>query len=267
MFIERVDYPFKSIIEEIPQAIDDSIATQLANKYQRALVSFFTQKENNKREFVLVGTGFLILLPNAPGISIMTASHVITDLMDAEFRAICIDGENYPFEKIEVLHNREQDYALLQLPKQLLESNKSLPYFDLNYRKELTPLRSFMVTGYPGTRNVFHVDHSSKGLNRLNLIFHSFGFNTETEDIYFNYNDKKGKKGTQFTAEPMSENNNIPKLEGMSGCVISQIMIDSSNDSISLRPVGILKEQFKKNHLLVGCTFVPFADEIKRLIK
>ncbi len=53
MFIQHVDYPFKSII-------DDSHATLLANKYQHALVSFLTQKENSKCEFILVSTGFLI---------------------------------------------------------------------------------------------------------------------------------------------------------------------------------------------------------------
>lgn len=67
-------------------------------------------------------------------------------------------------------------------------------FSDLNYREELTPLRSFMITGYPNSRNEFHVERESTGLNRLNLIFHSFGFDTETEDIYFDFNDKKGKK-------------------------------------------------------------------------
>jgi len=266
MFIEDFKYPFRSIIEEIPGTIDDSHATQLSNKYQRALVSFFTWKKNSKRELILCGSGFLLLMPGAPNIVIITASHVVTDLINADFRAISIDGENYPFEKVNVLHNSEQDYALVELPKAIFDKEKTLPYFDLNYRTQLTPLRSFMITGYPGSRNTFHIDRDSKGLNRLNLIFHSFGFDTETEDIFFKYNDKKGKKGTQFTPEPLSDNNNLPNLEGMSGGVISQIMIDLSKDSLSLRPVGIFKEHLKKKHFLVGNTFIPFADELKKYL-
>lgn len=266
MFIENVNYPFKSIIEEIPGTLDDSHATQLANKYSRALVSFFTLNKNSKREFILVGTGFLIQLANAPGVVIMTASHVVTDLMNADFRAISIDGDKYPFGKMDVLHNSEQDYAIISLPEEIFKSEKTYPYFNLNYRNELTPLRSFMITGYPGSRNIFHVDRESKGLSRLNIIFHSFGFDTESEDIYFHYNDKKGKKGTQFTPESMSDNNNIPKMDGMSGAIISQIMINLSNDSLSLRPVGVFKEHLKKKNLLVGCTFIPFAEELKKIL-
>lgn len=266
MFIENVNYPFKSIIQEIPSTIDDSHATQLANKYERALISFFALKENSTREFSLIGSGFLILLPNASGVAIMTASHVITELMKVDFRGMIIDGEKYLLEKVNVLHNTEQDYALLELPAALFGSGKPLPYFNLTYRPELTPLSSFMITGYPRTKNQFHVDREPKGLHRLNLIFHTFGFDLESEDIYFHYNDKKGKKGTQFTPEKLSIDNNIPLLEGMSGGIISQIMINIENDSLSLRPVGIFKEYQRKRKLLAGNTFIQFADELKKTL-
>ena len=266
MHITEVNYPFKSLIDEIPNAIELGITSALALKNDRALVAFYTLKKHSQKEFILVGTGFIAFMPDL-GFCIVTASHVITQFEKEEFRAIIVDGEKYKLEHVEALHHAGKDYAFIEIPKKMRESKKSLAYLNLTSRPELTPLRSFMILGYPSSKNTYHPDREWKGFQRFNLVFHEFKYNTENEDILFTYDSRPGKKGTKMTFEPGSEFESVPSLAGMSGCVVAQIMINLETDTLSMRPVGIFKEHLsKKDKYLVGCTFASFADEINKFL-
>lgn len=266
MHITEVNYPFKSLIEEIPNAIELGITSALAHKNDRAMVAFYTLKKHSQKEFQLVGSGFIAVIPDY-GFCIITASHVITQIAKEDFRVIIVDGEKYKLEHVEALHHAGKDYAVIEIPVQMRESTKSFAYLNLTPRPELTPLKSFMILGYPSSKNTYHPDREWKGFQRLNLVFHEFKYNTENEDIFFPYDSRPGKKGTKMTIEPGSKFESVPSLAGMSGCVVAQIMINLETDSLSIRPIGIFKEHLsKKDKYLVGCTFTFFADEINNLL-
>lgn len=57
-------------------------------------------------------------------------------------------------------------------------------------------------------------------------------------------------------------------LRGMSGCPVTQILINENSGVITLRAIGIFKEQKnKREKKLVACTFTKFADELNSIIQ
>lgn len=266
MTIHKINYPFKTLIQEIPETIQKNLATKIAKKNIRSAVAFFTPKENSTQELLMRGSGFLMDFEDL-GICIVTASHVITQIMHDDFRMIIVNGGQYLLRNVNVFHQEDQDYAVIEPPEGLREDQRKFSYFTSVYRPELTPLKSFMIIGFPAKGNSIHKGKKWEGLENFNLVFHNFAYDTETEDIYFEFDLRPGKKGSPRTFEPDSKSSSLPSLAGMSGSAIVQIMFNYATDTISLRPIGIFKEvKQAKDKYLIGCTFKHFGDEINNLI-
>jgi hypothetical protein len=264
MIVTSENYPHPSILDEFPFGIQDDVVSKLTEKWRPAMVSFHVNKPHSDKDLLMVGSGFLLDMFGTPFIA--TASHVLMQVREANLRIIIVGGQKYRFEKVEAYHNEEQDYAMINPPEEMLKSNRPFSFFKLAPRPELSATSSFIIMGYPSSRNKFHKDKEWKGLSCFSVAFHSFKYDTDNEDLIFHYHSKNAKKGLGITFEPSSSFNSVPELEGMSGGCIVQIMINSETDELTLKPVGIFKEHKKKLNYLVGCTFIPFADELNQTL-
>ncbi|SQC93856.1 Uncharacterised protein [Cedecea neteri] len=118
---------------------------------------------------------------------IVTASHVITEMRKSVSPFISIDGVKFPFGKLEIFFNDEQDYAVIPLPRKIA--------MDIPYSKVFTSVHddceiktsSFVIIGYPAKLNKLHLLRPEKGLTPFNLTFHHFYYERKTEDIFFHF--------------------------------------------------------------------------------
>lgn len=264
MLIPSFYYPYPSIIDLYPDGIEDNIASQLTDKWDRAFVSFHAPKPYSKKETLTVGSGFLMLINNVP--YIVTAGHVVEGMKDLDSRYFRVERQMYPFENIAVHYNSEQDYAFIELPEAMLNSGKGFVFFSDVSRTDISPTSSMIISGYPATKNKFHKDRPNKGLQRFNFVHHYFEYNSQNEEIHFPYDSRQGK-GTPVRTEPASTLTSVPYLEGMSGSPVLQIMQNIHTEALTLRVVGIFKEHRSKSEkCLVASTFVLFAEEINSIL-
>ena len=261
----KLIYPYPSIIHYSPTWIEESKSTELALKWISSLVSFFITRPHHKQEAFLIGSGFLCLLGGQMP-CIITASHVINEMQSSDFSFISIDGKKFKFENLEVFFNDEQDYAIIPIPEKIINVIQSSILFrneSNNTKYEKTS--SFLIMGYTSKGNNLHKKRAEKGLTPLNINFHNFLYEKETEDIYFHY-ITEGKE-SKICFESASAINTISSLAGMSGSVIAQLIVNKESGGVSLRAVGIFKEHRpKRGNFLVGSTFIDFADEINSLL-
>ncbi|MDC9623086.1 serine protease [Xenorhabdus sp. XENO-7] len=266
MLISSYDfYPYYSVTKHVTSWIEQNGTTQLFKKWQKSLVSFFVKKEHSMKSALLIGTGFLYMLDGKYP-CIVTAAHVVHELRKSSLPFFSINGEKYIFHKLNVEYNDEQDYAIIPFSEEMTAIQKSWLFLSSDERPLMNKTSSFVIMGYPSTRNELHVD-KNKGLSPHNITFHSFKYNEENEDIYFWYDSKVKNRNIIF--EEKSYFKSMSSLEGMSGSVIAQIMEHKITGDFTLRAVGIFKEFHSKqiDKYLVGCTFVPFADEINTYIR
>ncbi|MDM2848775.1 serine protease [Citrobacter sp. Cpo074] len=264
MLIPSFNYPYPSILELYPYGIDDNLASQLTEKWERAFVSFHAPKPNSRKETLTMGSGFLMLLGGNP--FIVTASHVIDDLKDLDSRYFRVEDKVYPFEKVSVFFNSEQDYAFIELPKEMLTSEKGFIFFTDSPRTDLIPTSSMIISGFPSSKNKIHKDRPGKVLQRFNFVHHHFEYNTLNEELHFPFDSRQGK-GTPVRTEPASTFSSVPLLEGMSGAPVLQIMQNIHTEALTLRVVGIFKEHRSKTEkCLVASTFIHFAEETNNIL-
>jgi hypothetical protein len=265
MLSPSIFYPFPSITDLFPDGIEKNIVTKLTSPWKRALVTFLVPKSNSTKELLTVGSGFLKLIEGHP--FIFTAGHVVREVMELDQRYFMVDGELYPFEKTDIHLNDIQDYAAIELPKKMLDSEKGYIFFSNRSRSELRPTSSMIIAGFPATKNKFHKDKENKGLNQLNFVFHHFEYNSLNEELHFPFDSRPGK-GTPITTEPESSFETLPSLAGMSGAPVLQVMDNTDTGALTLRAIGIFKEhRTKSEKCLVASTFIQFADEINKILK
>ncbi|MCS3402516.1 MULTISPECIES: serine protease [Pantoea] len=262
----KLIYPYPSIIHWSPMWVEENKSTELSSKWLSALVSFFITQPHRKQEAFLIGSGFLCLLRgNMP--CIVTASHVVKDMQKSDFSFISIDGKKFKFEHLEVYFNDKQDYAIIPIPEKIMKEIPQSMVFDNqcdNERYEKTS--SFIIIGYPSKANKLHKMRPEKGLYPLNINFHNFLYERESEDIYFHFVADGKERNVIF--EDASTNKTITSLAGMSGSVIAQMIINKKSGDIALKAVGIFKEHRpKRGDFLVGSTFIDFADEINSYLE
>lgn len=261
----RLVYPYLPVEFFAPDWIEESKTSELAKEWLSGMVSFFVKKDFNPQEAFLIGSGFLYLC-NGTMPCIVTASHVITDMRKSGFSFISINGVKFPFENLEIFFNDEQDYALIPLTEKMALHISTSKLFTSAIDGSEIKTSSFVIMGYPAKHNRLHIKRPEKGLHPLNLTFHHFFYEPETEDIFFHFiPDGKNKN---ITFEKISTINSIPSLAGMSGGVIAQILMQPTSGKFVLRAAGIFKEHRpKRGNYLVGASFIAFADEVNALIK
>ncbi|MDN4366804.1 trypsin-like peptidase domain-containing protein [Citrobacter portucalensis] len=265
MLIPSLFYPYPSVIDLFANAVEMNLISQLTEKWERSFVSFHAPKTNSKKELLAVGSGFLMMLGDTP--FIVTASHVIDEIKDLDVKFFTIEKQFYPLENTNIHFNEEQDYAFIELPRDLLLSERGFILFSDIARKELSPTSTMIISGFPASKNKYHKDKPFKGLQRLNFAFHHFEYNTSNEELHFPFDSRPGK-GTGIKTESISTFTSMPSLSGMSGAPVLQVMDNINTGALTLRVVGIFKEHRSKTEkCLVASTFSHFADETNNIFK
>ncbi|MBD2786544.1 trypsin-like peptidase domain-containing protein [Xenorhabdus sp. DI] len=269
MLVSSYDfYPYYPVTEHVTSWIEQNGTTQLFEKWQKSFVSFFAKDEFSMKSASLIGSGFLYLLDGKHP-CIVTAAHVVHELLKSALPFFSINGDNYIFHKLNVNYNDEQDYAIIHFSEEMLALQKSWLFFSSDERPLMNKTSSFVIMGYPASKNDLHIDRNHKGLFPCNITFHSFKYNKENEDVYFWLDEKAKNKNILFEERSNLKSLPLPSWRGMSGSVIAQIMEHKITGDFTLRAVGIFKEHKNKQRdkYLVGCTFVPFADEVNTYIR
>lgn len=269
-------YHFPSLFHLYPNADKDNIGTQIAETLCSTLVTFHVKKAFHANEIMLVGSGFLVDLGGV--VFVATASHVMDNFSEYEKNTkteglICVQGDYYRLNfDVEIFRDKQQDYAFFKVPQEI-QNRECFEYLTTKNRNSFIPTSTFMVLGYPANKNKSRREESWE-MNSLNIIFHSFDFDTQTEDIFFPFDTSR--KGLAKHRVESQSTFTFSSLEGMSGCPVIQLMVKEKNYPFIVfektyqfipKAVGIFKEHKKRpSKYLSACSFVPFADEVNSLI-
>ncbi len=262
MFKSHLQYPFDSILNKYPDALESSLVTQLVKKWERAIIAFYIPKVNSKKEFFAVGSGFLIKINGV--YAIVTASHVIDDLIKNECY-FSLNNNFFSLSKTIIRKSSSHDYAVIMPTKEIMSYDKNFISFSNELRQDLEPTTSMIISGFPSNKNNHNMNKPQKPAQLYSILLNSFEFNIDNEDIYFHFDSRKKMIRAEMF-EPLSSEKSLPSLEGMSGAPVMQIMINTSTGALTPRVVGVFKEHHRqKEKYLVAGAFINFSEEILAL--
>ncbi len=262
MFKSYLQYPFNNILHDYPDCHASSLITQLVEKWQQAIIAFYVPENNSNKNFISVGSGFL--LKNNGFHSIITANHVMDELINKECY-FSLNNIFFPLGKVIYKKSDSHDYAAIMPPKALMCSEGNYIAFSNELSKNHEPTMSMIVSGFPSNKNKYNPDKSERNAQLYSILFNSFEFDSNREDIYFNFDSRKKMIRTEMF-EPLSFGKSLPSLAGMSGGPVMQILKNKSTDALTLRVVGVFKEHHRqKGKYLVAGAFINFSEEIKAL--
>ncbi|MBA0218795.1 hypothetical protein H4F33_14000 [Pectobacterium brasiliense] len=262
MFKSYLQYPFNSILYDFPNSHESSLGTMLIDKWQRAIIAFYVPEINSNKNFISVGSGFLIKKNGF--YSIITANHVVDELIN-RMCFFSLNNSFFPLDKIIYIKSESHDYAAIMPPKALMHSEENFIAFSDELGQDYEPTMSMIVSGCPSNKNKYKLDKSGINTQIYNIFFNSFEFDSRKEDIYFNFDSRKKMIRTEMF-EPLSSGKSLPSLEGMSGGPVMQILKNKNTNALTLRVVGVFKEHHRqKGKYLVAGAFINFSEEIKAL--
>jgi hypothetical protein len=243
----------KSILDYFPTAAFEQIGNDLLKNWERCLVSFHAKKQYADNHVLTIGTGFVV---NIQGhLAIATASHVITEYNRGNGIGVMLGGKYASLDGAKVLHQATQDIAFIKMPE-ALAGMVTWPLV-MGKREDTIPTCSFMIFGFPETKNRIDIRKKEIQFSVVNVMAHSFEYEKTTGDLLFPYNPKHAY------VEPGSAVNAAVSLRGLSGGPVAQLLLAPDTHRIALRPVGVFKEwrqhAIKK---LVACSFTDFSDEL-----
>ncbi len=100
MLVSSYDfYPYYPVTEHVTSWIEQNGTTQLFEKWQKSFVSFFAKDEFSMKSASLIGSGFLYLLDGKHP-CIVTAAHVVHELLKSALPFFSINGDKYIFHKL-----------------------------------------------------------------------------------------------------------------------------------------------------------------------
>lgn len=262
MFKSYFQYPFDSILDKYPDALEYNLATHLVEKWERAIIAFYIPKANSKKEFIAIGSGFLVKTNGVH--AIITANHVMEDLIknDCYFS---LNNSLFPLRKTMFQKSNSRDYAVIMPTEEIISYDKNFISFTTDLHQDLEPTTSMIISGFPSNKNNHNINNPHKPAKIYSILFNSFEYNTDHEDIYF-YFDSRKKMIRPEMFEPLSSEKSLPSLAGMSGAPVMQIMINKNTSALTTRVIGVFKEHHrKKGKYLIASALSNFSEEITSL--
>jgi hypothetical protein len=242
----------KNLFHFYPDAAADSLGSILAKTWEKCLVSFHAKKQYRDNQILTIGSGFVVRVSDQ--FAIVTASRVITDNRGNGV-SVRIGEEYASLDGAKIMQNASQDIAFIKIPEAL--AGTSMWPLVMGKRDDAIPTSSFMIFGYPETKNRIDVRSNGTAFSAFNIMVHSFEYEKTSGDLLFPYNPKAAyiRAGSALNASV--------SLRGLSGAPVAQLLVVPDNGNIVLRPVGVFEELRQRAvKKLVACSFSDFSDEL-----
>jgi hypothetical protein len=242
----------KSVLDYFPDWPLLGMGNELVKAWSGCLLAFHEKKEFSMHEVLTIGTGFFADFHGLP--FVVTAAHVARQynrgfgvgVTNQRVGALLLDGKPMWVED-------RQDIAMV--PAEWVAQKGKISAFPTLIRKDQIPTSSFMIFGFPSTKNNIHIKRNSDR-TVFNILLNGFACDKNTGDLLFEYDPKNN------FFEPGSSLSGAPSLQGLSGSPIAQVLI-SEKGQISLRAVGVFKEYKKREgKRLVGGSFAFLSDDM-----
>ncbi|AXV82216.1 hypothetical protein CJO92_12120 [Ralstonia solanacearum] len=226
----------------MPTAMEENIVKTAADIHKDALVSFLVKRPNYDRRRSLVGSGFLATSTEPDYVHLYTAAHVIEDYQAAGYGWITIGTQMIELQDVGVREiGKTRDVALWRIPAKYLYLHgiDYIPTFPLYKSDALTnlfiPTCSFMICGYPGSKNK-SIDMREGG-DRERMLFglglHGYEYDVETKELCFHY---MGKGQPESWADRQL---GAPALGGMSGSPCARFVVHREEKRLGIVVAGV----------------------------
>jgi len=246
----------KNLFHFYPDAAVDSFGNILAKTWEKCLVSFHAKKQYHDNQILTIGSGFIVRASDQ--VAIVTASRVITDYNRGNGVSMRIGQEYASLDGAKIMQNASQDIAFIKIPEAL--AGTSIWPLVMGKRDDAILTSSFMIFGYPETKNRIDIRSKGTAFSALNIMVHSFEYEKTSGDLLFPYNPKAAYIGAG------SALNASVSLRGLSGAPVAQLLVVPDNGNIVLRPVGVFEEWRQRAvKKLVACSFSDFSDELDEM--
>lgn len=242
-----------SILDFDPDFALSSMGNEILKKWQRCLVSFHCAKPHHPNVVLTIGTGFVACMGNE--LTIATALHVVSDYIDSgQGLGAIVGGHHISLDGARFLGSAQEDCAFLEIPRSLPAN--SLAVLKSGRRPEMLVTSSFIVFGYPETRNRFDLRQLERTPHVHSIVSHSFSSDPSTGTLTFPYDPKN------IYIETTSAGSGPPHLKGMSGSPVAQLLVNPNTGTVGLRLVGIFIRWTKSGKSLVAHCFPDFGREL-----
>lgn len=243
----------QSILDVDPDFASLSLGNEILKKWHKCLVSFHSGKPHSPNTVLTVGSGCIASIGDR--LTIVTAFHVVSDFVESRqgFGAI-VNGHHIALDGTKFLGSEREDCAFMDIPASLPVN--TLPSIVSGRRPEMLATSSFIIFGYPETRNRFDSRKPGQGLHVHSVISHSFQSDPIAGTLIFPYDPK------YVYTEATSAAKSAPHLKGMSGSPVAQLLFNPVSGSLGLRLVGVFIRWSKNQKNLVAHCFPDFGREL-----
>lgn len=264
MFARYSDFGLPSLFDVLPTAMEENIVKTATDIHKDALVSFLVKRPNYDRRRSIVGSGFLATSPDPHYVYLYTAAHVIKDYQTAGYGWITVGTQMIELQDIGVREiDKTRDIALWKIPAKYFYDHgiDYLPTFPLYKGEVLTnlyiPTCSFMICGYPGSKNK-SIDMREGG-DRERVLFglglHGYEYDTETKELCFHY---MGEGKPENWANPQF---GAPALEGMSGSPCARFVVHREQKRLGIVVAGVFTRWKEKRELRAEAFPMPWLSK------
>ena len=245
----------KTLFDLIPNAIEENIVRDLVNLHIECLVSFLVPLEHHEGKYRLLGSGFFVYSPDPSEAVIMSARHVLEEFDYKNGRITIGTTVITPGDVGMQSLSPDVDLASWRIPADLLISSgitevPTLPFWIPENADEIfEPLDSFVIAGYPGSKNS-HLDfREGNAPDRaiVGMALHGSSYEQALGIRKFHY---KGKVKAESWRSDMTT---APRLNGMSGSPCFRIVIHRTSGHIGIILAGVFYAWDKrKSHLFAA---------------
>lgn len=257
-----------SLFDYYPQAIEGNAVKNVTDLHGDVVIAFLTDRPNYKGRLQIIGSGFLVFSSDPNIVCVVTAAHVRDDFIREEKRYLAIAGQIVMigdigrwsiFQKSDItfweIHSTHfVRCGITDLP--------TLPLLNAEIaRKEYSPTSSFVIFGYPGTRNDSIDIRPGRNANKClyGMALHRYEYSVESNELFFNYSERKVT--AEKWAPPLTT---APHLKAMSGSPCMRIIVSKSLKRLSLCLSGVFTHWKKSEHKLRAYQLGdPWFDEVQ----
>jgi len=253
----------KTLLDIHPAAMDQNLALSVSELHKECLTSFLLPKEHHEGRERLLGTGFFVATPDATRATLYTARHVLEEFDHTRGR-ITVDTTGVKLGDVGLrsLHPT-LDLARWDIPSNdLIEQGithvPGLPIFPREVARDaFEPMDSFMLLGYPGSKNASLDFREGQRADRaiLALVLHGSVLHTQKRVRTFEYRGK---------ATPEQWNpavTNPPGLAGMSGSPCLRFVHERKSGRLAVVLAGVFYAWSSRRHeISVAAVGDPWMD-------
>ena len=255
METEPPNFGLPTLYHVLPDAVERNIIRDFAQDHRDALVSFLVNKPNHPGKLELIGSGFFIYTHDLTAAKLITAANVIREFKGRGWGWITVGERLFKVEGVDtdgtISYASTLDLAIWEIPsnfffdqdpdfielKALLNNSHDLA------RDGFKPLSSFMIFGYPASKNSNLDFRQGKKPDRalFAMALHQSSYDKQTNELCFPFN------GTGTPEAWVPKNRGVPHPRGMSGSPCVRFVVHHETGRIGFEVAGVFTRWTNNN--------------------